>query len=685
MGHKVRGAMVEENSGSDKTAAFMELVRFINTAIRNSAMYPAGHPMLADSLKSLKAALDGWLGSEGKLDMAFTRSAVLVGGKPFKEGNPVLAGLARHFHQRGLLALTIRPGVVASEVSSLLAAIKDPPEIIARSGGVSSRLRRCPHLSAKQIDYSTLLTRSVDAAGGGRDIDIVQLLCDADKRARAGFPSAAVIEEICAALAGGRKFSAAINEIFTSPGGHRGEAAKNLWRVMGRVVRFCKDLPPEKAARTLRHLSTVLAGLNPEALDALFSEQAAEEGVDDLQKAALPAVPDAALSEMISSHITREGKVDSSLMSLFLRLSDRAGASPDLAQSVAGKLSGLDHDRLATVQGALEDALKTAARNEFMSQVYQLTMNTLAEKERQTIQTDAAVAALVANFQLMCEKNRAQDEKVRLLLNILWFEENPRTFREFSGRLLDELPRCSKNTRPEMTRDALKVFWEKTCPGVDPAIAREAVSSLYRLGPLAGSEALAALIPGSSPSQIEEIAHLLSETYADGGKALLNLAINRERGPAGNEICAALAAMKLSDEQAADLAKKAVREKDPAVRRVYLCVLAGSGDQTVIGRLFRFLRGGVFSHRILLELIDICGQGKIAASVPFLSGLLKHHTLPMPGRLGIVEAVVESLCRIHTSAAAAVLQKTIQEGNRNVQRACRRVMPLTGARRGPAA
>ena len=80
MGHKVRGAMVEENSGSDKTAAFMELVRFINTAIRNSAMYPAGHPMLADSLKSLKAALDGWLGSEGKLDMAFTRSAVLVGG-----------------------------------------------------------------------------------------------------------------------------------------------------------------------------------------------------------------------------------------------------------------------------------------------------------------------------------------------------------------------------------------------------------------------------------------------------------------------------------------------------------------------------------------------------------------------------------------------------------------------------
>ncbi|MGD9874544.1 MAG: hypothetical protein AB7T27_09780 [Kiritimatiellia bacterium] len=666
-----------ENLSSDKVAAFMDVVRSINTALRNSAMYPAGHPMLTASVKSLKAALDGWLGSGGKLDMAFSRSAILLGGKPVKEGNPVLAGLADHFHQRGLLALTIRPGITAPEVSALLAAIKDPPEVIAQSGGISAKLRLCPHLIVKQIDYSTLLARGGSQAGGASDVNLVQILCDAEKGARAGILSAATVEGMSAALAGEKKFAAAVNEMFAPPAGRRGEAAKNIWRVTGRVVRLCKGAPSEKAAETLRHLSAVLAELKPEALAALFGEQAAEEGMDDLQRMALQAIPDERLSEMITAHITREGQVDGSLMNIFMRLSARAGASSGLAQSVAKKLSGLDHDRLATVQGALEDALKTAAKNEFMSQVYQLTVDSLAEKSRATIATDGVVATLVSNYEKLRDPARVDEEKIMLLLNILWFEDDPGSFREFSGKLLDTLSRCREEIRSSMALDALRVFWEKTRPGTYPAIVREAVSGLRRAGPIAGPRALVSLIPVSSQTQLEEIGSLLSANEAESEQALLDLLFSGDDREVGPKISLALAFMKPSAGRVEEMARAIGRERNIETRRATLRMLAESRDKTVLENLFAFFAGPLAPHRILPELVEECGRGRVAEAVPFIAGLLNRYSMPVPGRARVVQTAVESLCHIRSPEAAAVLQKCIHEKNRTVELACKKIMQET--------
>lgn len=667
-----------ENLTSEKMAAFMDVVRSINTALRNSAMYPPGHPMLTASIKSLQGVLDGWLGAGGKLDLAFTRNSILLGGKPVKEGNPVLAGLAEHFHQRGVLSLTIRPGITLPEMSALIAAIKDPPEVITKAGGISAKLRLCPHLAVKHIDYSALLTKGGGQPGGASEATLVQILCEAGKSPKTAILPRAVMDGFSSALANEQKFAASINELFRPPESQRSEEAKNLWRLMGRAFRLWKSAPSARSVEALKHLSTVFKNLKPEALAALFGEKATEEGMNELQGAALEAIPDDALSDMISTHISRRGQVDDSLMNIFMRLSAKAGASSGLAASVAGKLSELgrtDHDRLATVQGALEDALKTAAKNEFMSKVYQLTMDSLAEKTRPAFAAEGAVAGLVRHYEKLRDPARADEEKIMLLLNILWFEEDPGSFREFSGKLLDAISRCREDIRSAMALDALRVFWEKTRPGIHPALSREAATGLRRVSPLAGAQPLVSLIPAASRSQLEEIGGALGSFGPESEQALLTLLTSGEGRAASQKISMALAAMKLSAPRAEELARTVSREKDPETRKLVFRMLTESNDRTVIESLFRFFEGQLAPHRMLSELVEECGCCKVAEAVPFLAGLLNRYPMPVPGRQHVIQKAVESLCHIRTPEAVEALQKEIRDRkNRTVEQACKKIM-----------
>ena len=152
------------------------LDRFDSTT-RKSAMYPAGHPMLQESIKGLRAAADEWLNVEPKLVIAFTPDTIRLDGKPVKEKDAMWQSIADYMHRRGLLALSIDRGVTDKELSCLMDAIKDTPEVIAESGGVAQRLRDCAHIKVRESDYRALLasSRSPAAADPARGRRILGL------------------------------------------------------------------------------------------------------------------------------------------------------------------------------------------------------------------------------------------------------------------------------------------------------------------------------------------------------------------------------------------------------------------------------------------------------------------------------------------------------------------------------
>ena len=53
---------------NEKLVPFAALVHALDGAIQTRSIYPPKHPMLAESAKGLKVALDAWFRIEGKLD-----------------------------------------------------------------------------------------------------------------------------------------------------------------------------------------------------------------------------------------------------------------------------------------------------------------------------------------------------------------------------------------------------------------------------------------------------------------------------------------------------------------------------------------------------------------------------------------------------------------------------------------
>ena len=671
------GATAIKELPKEKQTLFDGLAKTFNAAIKSTAMYPAQHPMQVEAVRTLKASLDSWARTEGRLDLGFSQNNLLLNGRFVKEGDSTYATVAGYFHRRGLLVVSVARGVSESETGTFLDAVKDSPEAIAEAGGIASRMRGCAHFTIKEIDYSALLSAS-RRGGVGEEARLWESLCQMGDDIRKGGLTRTKLEALLLKIKDSGKVAAAFNSAFQKPGG-QSDAVASIRGVIGILVKEGRRLPSDQARTVRQGLAGIVAKLNPGLFGKLFEPGAAGREIEALQDGVLDALPEDVTADLIVSLIDKEGKVDRGLVSLFERISNKKEKSSAVSTLVAERLLNSSRAKsggLAEIQQAISEAFENSPRNDFMSQVYQLTVDALPGTIKSRVALSEPLRRLVQEYVTLAEATNTGQEEVRLLLNILWFEKDPLQFRKFSDLMLESLDRSQGDGIRELARDALVLYSEKANEADgDPSVRGEADAALARLGPLAGAQFLVSLIAQADTNQLRGIGRALDGLTSDSAETILAAFRRASTVLVKEKYGTVLSGMKFTPERVETIVKGLEKETDLKARDHMLGVLLRTRDTRVLDELFRILGGGFLIRESQRALVRVCGELRIDEAVPNLNDILSvRPRFDWRGHRTLRVAASVSLGQIGSAEAREALGKYIDDADATVRKAAEQAL-----------
>ena len=654
-------------------APFAALIRSLDAAIRMRSIYPAGHPTHADSVKNTKSALDAWFRLGSKFELGFSPKNLVLEGELIKENNPAFAAMADYFHSRGVQALSIARSVAEAELTTLLDSLSGSPEAIAEAGGIVPQLRACTHITVKEIDYRAVLAASRRNAAAD-PIRLWESLC---RMVEAEHPAG---DSVAAMAKDPAKTAAACNAAFAGADRNRDAMLAKLRKVLNAIGQESAKASRDRSVR--ESFAAIAAKLNPELLVNLLAEGGDATGASALQETLLRELPENTVADLIVSMIDRQGKIDRNLIDLFGKLSRKTSKLSDVASLVADRLrqSGESAgDGLAGVREAIREALKVAPRDDFMSKVYKLTVDTVSERIKPAKGLAAPLKALVDAFEDRMQPANAALDKVELLLNVLWFESDPVHFKKLSESLLEALRNCPAERVHALARDALKLYSEKLGAAADlEDIAREAEPALRQVGKLAGAPFLASLIPGANEVLLRGLGCAFAGADAHSADVLLD-AFLKEHSPAGKHRYATiLSGFTFTTRQMRRVVAALRQSHDHRSRDIMLGVLLQNCGEREAEELFALLDKRLSVSEHARSAVRICGERRLTGMVPHLAKILDvRPRLDWRGYGALRTAAALSLLQIDTPEARRILEHHENNKDRAVRQACEKVLGKT--------
>jgi len=655
---------MQKVASSEQVDQLEKVVRAINVALANSALYPAGHPSYAESARVLHSALTTWLQLYGRLDLAFSPKGLLLGGEMIAREIASFSEIATYFYRRGLLALKVQRSVTEEEVSALLEAAKGSPEAVTEAGGIAPRLRGCPNLVARQLDFSR-----VAAAGGGQKAsrdpdalwkDLVRLATESPSHG-ADRDGARRLEKV---LQNPGAVADALNSAWDvdaqSGAARSGQVAR---KVLAEVFRISNRAPSALSANTRRLLGEVAARLRPEVILQFFDAKAASPSQENLQQELVHLCPDHAMADFLVSLLNRQDRIDQTLLNLF----DRLSAVPDKCSSVATRLvanlTAMHREgrmNLPDLAAGIAKAMDGYHTNAFMSTVYKLTMDAIASAQSREPRLSPELARMVEEFENGQTAEQLLMVRIRLLLNVLWYENDPEAFIELVVQLADDAAALPRSELVALAPDLAKLLATKLVSG--PAASEQrADNALRRLAAMVDVQWLVDMIPSADENSLRGISFALGGL---GERALDPLigACARALDPAcRRRLIIVLAGMELDETRALSMVEQVLKKlKRPALRMQVMNLIACTRDRALLSALFSVLTRSFLRAPLLRYVVVSCGQNRVQESVPHLAALLKGpNPLRWLWRGALAASVRESLKRIGTPAAAEALRPAV--------------------------
>jgi hypothetical protein len=166
-----RSAPPEAEAPATLSRELGELLIELSIGVHRYAMYPPGHPSLAQCAVKVGGRVAQCLDSRAVLHIAVARDRLVIEGVATDPRHPVLRDLARTLHDRQIAALAFRTGVATGEVDRLLAALaRDAQDTtVAPSDATSPTAGSSEHITVHPIGYERLTLQEDGSEGRTRD------------------------------------------------------------------------------------------------------------------------------------------------------------------------------------------------------------------------------------------------------------------------------------------------------------------------------------------------------------------------------------------------------------------------------------------------------------------------------------------------------------------------------------
>ena len=733
---------MNEGLSKEKLELFDSIIRSLSIAFKNSALYPPHHPAYESCVKNLKALLDKWFQQEEKIDVGITQDNLLINAKFVRESSDLYKEVAEYLHHAGIIALSFMKDADTGELAEFLEFIKNTSKTFTQKEDLLKSIPSTPHIKIKEIDYSMLLRSAKDEVSPDEK-SLWEFLTRIDEGVKGGGLPESKVEFLMDFLKDTKKSSAILNKIYKDAQIRLDEekTTKNIRKAAVSILKHFEKSSTAEAKEARKELADIIARLDPNLVVKLFQEEEATAQGFDLSKEIIKDFSDDMLADFITSIISSQESLNENLLRLFDKLVPEEEKAGNVALLATDKLlENLDKDTFSKLRTSIQEALKAEPENKFMSQMYRLTVEAFVSKDVESASFVSKYPALVREFEESLNEENLRKEKIRLLLNIIWLEDDSQEFKKFCEALSGEFKEIITPEYIESVKEIIDLFTEKIRAEQreDERKAKEINNTLEKIITKENIDKIISFIPQADSRDLDDIKYICVKVKVFSGKRLLESLIAEEDPLNRNKFINILTAMdkevvkdigdrmdkigskdlalfkdlfralKNIDSQEAHLAAKRLlmnpqsiirlealkdfspqtaeeetfifeilnREKNNDVQNKIIAILAWSKDKYVIEKLFKKLEKGVLKKH-LPDLVKLCGDLKIQDALPYLEKILtKRPFFYTQGADNLRLACVVSLGQLGLTEARGIIEKALNDKSEAVRRMSRIILEL---------
>lgn len=728
----------------EKLKRFNLVVRSLSTAIKDSLLYTPEHPVFNFAMKNLKTSLNKWFLDEGKMNLGISKDNLLLDGLYIKEEDGLYSEVADYLHSKGIITLSILKDVHIDELIEFFKFLKNDAKTIREKGGILKSIPPTPNLKIKEIDYSSLLGSAREQVTA-EEKDIQKSLYSIAEESKKGRLPDSKFEFLVDFLENPQRSASALNSLYREAVAKMEgeETIKNIREAIARIREYFKKDTNRNAKKLRADLVHVITRLNPDLVIRLF-EQATIDGKNfDLAQEITKDFSDEFIADFIESLISGEEALNENLLKVFDKLTPGEDKAANIAPMIVDRLFGkglLNVDTFSKLQESIKEIFKKYPDSNFMSEMYKMTVETFVDKKTGAPVSAARLYPLVREFMKSATEENQKKERINLLIDIIWLEDDPSEFKKFSARLTDALPDILDLKNTESIKEILELFTEKMRPEQqkNKEIDSELKAMFAKINTREIIEKIISFIPEKDSKGLTEIVYILDKTKNNSANALIDTFVS-EKDPfrkykfrsvismmkegISEEIahkmegCGSSAARDLFEilkgadpEKARLIAKRLIwhkdaqmrmealewfdpktqdeknslfeifkKEKNEEMQNKILTALIKTKDKAIIDNLFKHVERSLFKGESLLKLVELCGQLKMQEALPHLKRVFLKRVLfntKKTDELRVASAV--SLRQLGTSEAMELIKKGLNDKREPVRRTCNIIMELKG-------
>jgi len=728
---------------SESQAILLDIVvKDFRIALKNSMLYVPDHPICTLSIRNFLGSLDKWFTTNARLELGISPNHLFYDGESVKEKDDGYTELARYLHLRGLLSVSISRGVKENELRNFFSLIKQDRKSIYKNGGVRKNLPEDKHIQIKEIDYSSLMASAREKTSS-EEGKVWQFLFNIAEESKTGDLPPSKVEFLVDFFKDTKQSAKTLNKVYQDATNQLQDenVTENIRSAIAQICQYFEKHATTDAKDLRVKLMNVISQLHPDLIHVLFEQTVQGDENFDLVESITKDFSEDYIAEFIESLITTENNFNENLLKVFDKLAPGPTKANNIVSLVADRLFRkriINPETLSQLQMSIKEIFRKHPESDFMNQIYKITVDAVMNKKVDTLVYMAKLSPLINKFVQSMEEGQLKTEKIWLLLNILWLENNPEEFSKFTDKLVSVMPELLDTRDMVRIREIVEFFTEKIRPEQKEdsqlnAHVREALGKITNRKTI---DNIISIIPEATQKDLEDIVYTLIRSEADCAKTLVDSFI-MEKNPAHRQKfwfifsmmkaevtrevvnrlvygepnavkdlflilkeCdpkkTRLAAKKLISHQNAQIRWEALdafeprtsdelgvvfkifrKERNRAVKKKATSVLLRSGHAETTHRLFRECERNFFHPSNLLDLVELCGQIRVQAAFPHLKQLFEKRALFNTKRRDDLRiAVLTSAARLKTEDALKLVKLGLEDRSRRLRETSEIILKL---------
>ncbi len=504
-----------ERLSKEKTGLFDRLIKSLSLALTNSALYPPNHPAFNSSTESFKGILDKWLITEEKVELDISSDNILLNGAFVKEDSDLYSEVADYLHKKGLIAVSFTKGINMTELLQFFSFLKNSSRVVSEKDDIAKNIGTTPHLIIKQVDYSSLLT-SAKTVAAMDEKGIWRFLSSTGKELKNGRLQKSKAEFMTKFLNDPKRAAAVLNMVYKEALAKLDEqsTAGEIRDIFSEMNKYFEKYSAASAENTKKALADIVSNLDPGLVISLFKDKGAEDGIPDLADELFRGSSDDMVADFMASLMRSGNKINEKMIKLFGRLVQGQDKYDSILPMVTDKLFKeklLSRETLSALQNSIKDLFESHPDDDRITQIYNLTVEAFLDKDKGGKPGPGRYSALANEYNEFLKEDNLKKEKIRLLLNILWLENDAARFKKASDILVSSFQEILAPQYIKTIKEVFEFLAEKLSPAQmsDNAIAQTVSNVFYKIGAGETIDKLISFIPGSDRKALDDIAYAL--------------------------------------------------------------------------------------------------------------------------------------------------------------------------------